>query len=97
MAERDTTGGMVAFLVGLGIGVAVAILYAPQAGDETRNLLGQAAKQGKECVSDLAQQFRSEIGISTTGVKDRLQQAVAAGKNAYREEIRQTREEPLPH
>lgn len=89
MAEKNTSGGLLAFLIGLGMGTVVAILYAPQPGDETRELISQAVKHGKEYVSDATQQFKSEIA----GVKDKLQDAMEAGKNAYWEEIRQTKDE----
>ncbi|HVB56536.1 MAG TPA: YtxH domain-containing protein [Candidatus Acidoferrales bacterium] len=94
MAEKNTPGGLLAFLIGLGMGTVMAILYAPQPGDETRELISQAVKHGKEYVSDATQQFKSEIGISVAGVKDKLQDAMEAGKNAYWEEIRQTKDEP---
>jgi gas vesicle protein len=38
---------MVAFVVGALTGAAVALLFAPATGDETREYLGQAAREGR--------------------------------------------------
>jgi hypothetical protein len=35
------------FLVGLGIGAAIGVLYAPQAGTETRENLAEGAREAK--------------------------------------------------
>jgi gas vesicle protein len=38
---------MVAFVIGALTGAAVALLFAPASGDETRDYLGQKAREGK--------------------------------------------------
>jgi len=80
------------FLLGLGIGTALGILFAPKAGPETREYLRARADDGKEYLkrkgtelkdsaSDLVD--RSKQAISRQ--KDHLATAVEAGKQAYRE------------
>ena len=45
---RDNSGSiMVAFVIGALTGAAVALLFAPASGDETRDFLGQKAREGK--------------------------------------------------
>ena len=39
-------GKGLAFLIGLGIGVGVALLYAPQSGEETREWISDTAEHG---------------------------------------------------
>ena len=40
------------FLAGAAIGATVALLYAPQSGEDTRRYLGKKARQGREALSD---------------------------------------------
>jgi gas vesicle protein len=46
--SKDTSGSlMVAFVVGALAGAAVALLFAPATGEDTRDYLGQKAREGK--------------------------------------------------
>lgn len=47
MRENDTTKA-VWFLTGAAIGAAIALLYAPQSGEETRRLIRKRAEEGGE-------------------------------------------------
>jgi gas vesicle protein len=61
MAKNDSLGGgavLLAFVVGAVAGAAVALLFAPATGEETRDYLGQRAREGREKVVDAARQFR---------------------------------------
>ena len=47
--SKDNTGSvMVAFVMGALTGAAVALLFAPASGEETREYLGQRAREGKD-------------------------------------------------
>ena len=61
MSERNG-GGMLWFLAGLGIGAVVGVLYAPQSGSETRELLMSKAEEGREFVRRRAQDARDQAG-----------------------------------
>jgi gas vesicle protein len=52
MASEDSGTGMAWFLVGAAVGAAVALLYAPQSGRETRKLLAKKTEQGREVLAD---------------------------------------------
>ena len=61
MAENDSIGGgavLLAFVAGAVAGAAVALLFAPATGEETRDYIGQRAREGREKVVDAARQFR---------------------------------------
>ena len=46
--SKDNSGTiMVAFVIGALTGAAVALLFAPASGDETREYLGERAREGK--------------------------------------------------
>ena len=62
MGKDDGLGAgavLLAFIAGAVAGAAVALLYAPATGDETREYLGQRAREGREKVVDAARQFRA--------------------------------------
>ena len=82
------------FFLGLGLGVAVGLLFAPKSGAETRDLLLSKADEGKEYLkrrtSDLRESAEEVIekGKSAMGrQRDNLSSAVQAGKQAYREAV----------
>lgn len=50
MAEENTSR-FVWFIAGAAIGAAVALLYAPKSGAETRKLLGQKTEEGREALA----------------------------------------------
>ncbi len=59
MEERNSTGNLVAvLLVGLAIGAAIGILYAPRKGEETREIIKEKAVVAKEKAAELAQKAK---------------------------------------
>jgi gas vesicle protein len=91
MSQRDGNG-IASFLVGLGIGAVVGVLFAPQSGSETREVLLSKADEGKEFVRKRARDAREQASEWVDRGKDVLNQqkeqvrsAVEAGKQAYRQ------------
>lgn len=60
--SRDNDSGagsvMLAFMVGALTGAAVALLFAPATGEDTRDFLGQKARESREKARDAAEQGR---------------------------------------
>ena len=59
MAQDNGAGAgsvLLAFLVGAVAGAAVALLYAPAAGRETREFLGEKAREGTKVIKDVIEQ-----------------------------------------
>jgi len=52
---------LVAFALGAAVGAAVALLYAPATGEETREYLGQRAREGRDRAADAARQGRDIV------------------------------------
>ena len=48
----DKSDRLLWFFAGAALGATVALLYAPQAGKDTRRYLGKKAREGREVVSD---------------------------------------------
>jgi gas vesicle protein len=90
----DNTGSKVSyFLVGLGIGALVGILFAPKTGEETREYLTQRAEEGKEYAQKKARELRERAEDLVdrskqvaSRQKDSLSAAVDAGRDAYQRE-----------
>ncbi len=82
------------FFLGLGIGVAVGIVFAPKSGQETRDLIRSKADEGKEYLRRRTEELRESAGdIIDRGKgamqrqRDQLSAAVEAGKQAYRDAV----------
>lgn len=90
----DNVGSKVTyFLVGLGVGALVGILFAPKSGEETREFLAKRADEGKDYAQRKARELREraedliERGKEAAGrQKESLSAAVEAGREAYQRE-----------
>src|SRR5512142_783670 len=79
------------FLLGLGVGAAVGVLYAPRSGRETREAILKGAEEGTEKIKEKARQAREQASEWVEKGRDMLRQqkeqfrsAVEAGRQAYR-------------
>lgn len=93
MSESNVGSKVSFFLVGLGIGAMVGILFAPKSGEETREYLAQKADEGREYAQRKARELREraedivERGKSVASrQKETLAAAVDAGRDAYQRE-----------
>jgi gas vesicle protein len=50
--SSDLSGKLAWFITGALIGAAVALLYAPKSGKETRKLISKTSSRGKEAVAE---------------------------------------------
>jgi gas vesicle protein len=66
MEERSGFGY---FLLGLGIGVAAGILWAPRAGEETRQLIADKAGEGADYLRSRAQEGSEYVRQRTEDLK----------------------------
>ena len=57
-------GVLFAFAMGAAVGAAVALLFAPAKGDDTREYLTQRAKEGRDRASEAARQGRDIVNRS---------------------------------
>lgn len=78
--QKDNSGTiMVAFVIGALTGAAVALLYAPASGEETRDFLGQKAREGKVKARDAMDQGRDYYNSQ----RENLTTAVERGREAF--------------
>ena len=84
MARDESAGAgsiLLAFLLGAVGGAAVALLYAPATGRDTREYLGERAREGRDKAADAAQKGRQVI----TQGRETLTSAFERGKEAYQQ------------
>ena len=87
----DNVGSKVTyFLVGLGLGALMGVLFAPKSGEETRDFLAKRADDGREFAQKKARELREradeliERGKDVaTRKRDSLTAAVEAGREAF--------------
>ena len=90
----DNIGAKVSyFMVGLGIGALIGILFAPKSGEETREYLSKKADEGRDFAQKKAREVREraedllERGKDVaTRQKESITAAVEAGRDAYQRE-----------
>lgn len=70
---------LLAFVVGAIAGAAVALLWAPAPGAETRRKLGDAAREGSEKAAEAARQSREFLRQQ----RDSVSSAVEKGREAF--------------
>jgi gas vesicle protein len=99
--DRGSSSGIIlSFLLGGLTGAALAILFAPRSGRETREILGEKFREGAERsrevrekvvgkgreILDQASDYVDKQREGITSRKERLAAAIEAGRQAYREE-----------
>ena len=84
MARDDGAGAgsvLLAFLVGAVAGAAVALLYAPATGAETREFLGEKAREGRDRAVKAAERGRQAVKEGRENVKT----AIERGREAFQQ------------
>ncbi len=84
MARDEGAGAgsiLLAFILGAVSGAAVALLYAPATGRETREFLGEKAREGRERASEAAVKGRQAV----TQGRETIAHALEKGREAYQQ------------
>jgi gas vesicle protein len=72
MAERDEFGAfLIGFIIGGLTGAAIALIMAPQSGEETREILRDRAIELRDKASETAQVARDQVGSTADEVRTR--------------------------
>ena len=79
--SADNKGGFGWFLVGLGVGAAVGVLYAPKAGRDTRDDLASSASVGSDFVKQRSKQAADKMSDIADRSRDHLNEYVDRGKD----------------
>jgi gas vesicle protein len=86
--------GLSSFLMGLGVGVAIGMLFAPKSGQETRDMIKGKAGEGTDYLKQRGDELRKNANEWVDKGKDALRShkeslsdAMEAGKQAYRDAV----------
>jgi gas vesicle protein len=98
--DSGSSHSLLAFLVGAAAGAILALLYAPHTGKETRDIVGEKVREGKERGRELGARAKVKARAAMDDAagyldrqrgnlqsrRERFSAAVDAGREAYREE-----------
>jgi gas vesicle protein len=81
MAENgnSTSSFLVAFAIGAVAGAAVALLFAPASGEETRRKLAEKAREGRDKAASLAREGREFVERQ----RENVASVIDRGREAY--------------
>ena len=88
MSDNNGSAGSVlmAFVLGAAAGAAIALLYAPAAGEETRRKIKEKARAGRETAESVARDGREFLSRQ----RENLGAAVDRGREAFQEARKET-------
>jgi gas vesicle protein len=88
MSDNSSSGTSVllAFVVGAVAGAAIALLYAPASGEETRRKLAEKARQGRDKAQQVAKEGREFVDRQ----RDHLVEVAERGRQAFEQARKET-------
>lgn len=88
MSHNGSSAGnvMLAFAIGAIAGAAVALLYAPASGEETRRRIAEKAREGREKAETVAREGREFLHRQ----RENLSTAVEKGREAFQQARKET-------
>ena len=79
-------GTVLPFAVGLGVGAAVALLFAPKAGEDLRSDITEGVNDGVNQIRSTGKELKRKVQRLADAAQDqvdRVQDAIEAGETAY--------------
>ena len=88
MANNENSSGpvLLAFVLGAVAGAAVALLYAPSSGEETRRKLANKAREGRDKAESAAREGREFLARQ----RENLSAAVERGRETFEQVRKET-------
>ncbi len=70
------------FILGIGVGAAVAIMFAPASGSETRQKLSDSVSSGKQWVTDKTRYAADQVSARSQEAMEKGREIVDRGRQA---------------
>jgi gas vesicle protein len=74
--------GVMPFIAGLAIGAGLALLYAPQSGEQTRRDLARKGRRVKMRAQEMAEDLRDKAGETFTEARARVEDGLDSARDA---------------
>ena len=81
---------MKSFLIGLGVGVGLGLLFAPMSGEETRNNLADRANDLANSTRETYEQGRDRMQRGVETIRNTAQRAMGRTRAAVEDTVRST-------
>jgi len=76
------SGGMGTFLVGLAVGAGLALLLAPQSGEDTRQSIKRSARRVRQAATDAVGDVRVKVQDTFETARQRVEEKIDAARGA---------------
>jgi gas vesicle protein len=86
MRRNGMPGTVLPFAVGLGVGAAVALLFAPKAGEDLRSDITEGVNDRVDQIRSTGNELKRKVQRLADAAQDkvdRVQDAIEAGETAY--------------
>jgi gas vesicle protein len=87
--RRDAGAGIGTFIVGLALGAGVALLLAPQSGEETRRAVARRARRAQEAAQDFVEDVSGTVADKFNQVRATVEERIDATFDAVDAKKRQ--------
>jgi len=88
--KHNWTESISAFAVGVGVGAALGMLFAPRSGTDTREFLVESAQEQLDGAIATGHKITQRAQDGIDQVKNRVRQAADVGERAYRDAAKNT-------
>jgi gas vesicle protein len=82
IVERRESAGVGPFLIGLAFGAGVALLLAPQSGEETRRAVARRARRAQEVAQDFVEDVSGTVADKFQEVRATVEERIEATLDA---------------
>ena len=85
MARNNSTGSLLTFLVGVGVGAAAVILMGSKRVDELHDEVSEVLNDGMDQLRNKTKGIRRQAEKTVNAAQQKMQEAINTGADAYSE------------
>jgi gas vesicle protein len=83
MSRNNSTGSLLTFLVGIGVGAAAVILMGSKRVDQLHDEVSEVLNDGLDQVRSKTKDMRRQAEKTVNAAQQKMQEAINAGAEAY--------------